>query len=328
MTISDSHSRGIAVICTKDRPDEIKMSCTAVYAASPSIPILVVDASMTEATRYVCDSMSTRYGRSLKLLYRRAHQSGLARQRNEAIGICRDLGVELIHFIDDDTEVLGGYFDAIEDRFRKEPAVFGVGGIVINQLPVTFLTLKRLFLLGSRRHGAVLRSGRNMMGQYPNTLATDHVDWLGGCSMSYRLSAFDGIMFDGRLTGYSLGEDYDFSFRLSRRHRLVVEPSATCIHHLTPTVRGSMRTHAQQRTQLTHRWVGEHRSFGMSRLAFWWSTLGDFLLRMGYGVLRLDRETLLEALGVLDGVRAILRERVQTVMVGANLTLPRQYDDD
>jgi GT2 family glycosyltransferase len=298
---------GVVVICTKDRPEEVRMSCTAAHAASPEIPILVIDASTTEATRDICERTSSQHAPSLKLTYRRARQSGLARQRNEAIGICRELGVEVVHFIDDDTEVSAGYFDAIERRLREDPKVMGVGGVILNQPQVDHLMIKSFFLLRSRRRGTVLRSGRVMMGQYPGSRAGDSVDWLSGCSMSYRIGAFEDVMFDDRLTGYSLGEDYDFGFRLSRKHRLAVEPAATCIHHATPVGRSSMRVIARQETETAYRWVAENQDFGSSRAAFWWATLGDLLLHTAHWIIHRNREALQQMLGVIDGAIAVAR---------------------
>jgi hypothetical protein len=127
--------------------------------------------------------------------------------------------------------------------------------------------------------------------------------------MSFRMAVFDDATFDSDLQGYSMGEDYDFTFRVSRNHKLVVEPGARCIHHLTPTMRGSARVRARQATEATHRWVNTHRALGMSPTAFWWSAFGDFLLRVGHGVVCRDRESLQAAVGVVDGVTAILLGR-------------------
>jgi GT2 family glycosyltransferase len=282
------------------------MSCAAAHAASPGIQILVVDASTTEATKQVCERLVLQYGPALKLLHRQASQAGLARQRNEAIAICRELGVSVVHFIDDDTEVLSGYFDAIELRFAKDPEIGGLGGIITNQPIIDCLSIRSFFLLRSRRRGAVLRSGRNMLGQYPGTRATDSVDWLNGCSMSYRLEVFGDLMFDNRLEGSSLGEDYDFGFRLSRRRKLAVEPGARCVHHLTPTLRGSRRATARQGTENTYRWVDENRDLGMSRIAFWWATVGDVILHGARWIVRRNADPLHEILGVLEATLAIL----------------------
>jgi GT2 family glycosyltransferase len=301
----------LVVICTKQRPNEVAMSCAAVHRASPDTPILVFDASTSDATREVCENLVRSADQSLTLLYRRAGRPGLARQRNEAIGICRHMGVQIVHFIDDDTEVCPGYFDAIDARFQNEPDVIAVGGIVVNQPAVHYVWLKALFLLASGKRGTVLRSGRNMMGQYPGTSATEPVNWLCGCSMSFRTAVFDEFAFDDEMTGYSIGEDYDFTFRVSRKHRIAIEPAAECVHHFTPTMRGSRRGHARMRTEATHRWVSRHRTLGMSLAAFWWSALGDFLLTLGYGITHLKREYLREALGVIDGAVAAVKATPQ-----------------
>lgn len=301
---------GVVVICTKDRAEEVETACSAVHDASPSMPILVMDASTTEATRHICERIA--YQPSVRLIYRRARQSGLARQRNEAVGVCRELGVEVVHFIDDDTEVSAGYFDAIEGRFREDSTVMGVGGIILNQPPADHLMIKSFFLLRSHRRGSVLPSGRAMMGQYPGSRAGDSVDWLSGCSMSYRIGVFADVLFDSRLEGYSLGEDYDFGFRLSRIHRLVVEPGATCVHHVTQVSRNSVRAVAQEGTVTVHRWVEENRELGMSRPAFWWATLGEVMLHTASWLLRGDHDALQETRGVLDGVFDIVRNLSST----------------
>jgi GT2 family glycosyltransferase len=312
-TLSSPYS--LVVICTKQRPDEVAMSCDAIHRASPDAPILVFDASTNQATRNVCEDLVRRFDHSLTLLYRRASRPGLARQRNEAIRICRDMGVQVVHFIDDDTEVHAGYFQAIDARFQEEPDVMGVGGIIVNQPIVHYVWLKALFLLSSHKHGTVLRSGRNISGQYPGTSATERVQWLCGCSMSFRMAIFDELAFDEELTGYSMGEDYDFTFRVSRKHQLAVEPAAECVHHFTPTMRGSPRTRARMRTEATHRWVSRHPAVGMSLAAFWWSALGDFLLNLGYGITHLKREYVHEALGVIDGARAAVKAQVRGRML-------------
>lgn len=70
-------ARSVVVICTKDRPDDVHMSCSAAYAASPQITLLIVDASTTDATRKVCDALAGERG--VRLIYHRALRSGLAR---------------------------------------------------------------------------------------------------------------------------------------------------------------------------------------------------------------------------------------------------------
>jgi GT2 family glycosyltransferase len=303
----DPHA--LVVICTKDRPHEVEMACAAVRASSPDLPILVMDASETEATRAVCEKLGRAGGEQTLITYRRAERPGLARQRNEAIALVNEMGVQVVHFIDDDVEVFDGYFDAIESRFERDPEAMGVGGIIVNQPTVNYVRLKAFFLLGSHRRGTVLRSGRNVLGQYPGTSADDRVDWLKGCSMSFRAGVFDELAFDDTLESHSVGEDYDFTYRLSRKHRLVVEPGAKCVHHFTSTMRVSPRVYARLRFETTHRWVKRHRALGMSLAAFWWSAIGEVVLGVGQGIVLLKPKGLQEALGVVDGVLATLRGR-------------------
>jgi len=300
-------SEGLVVICTKDRPDEIVRSCTAVHRSAPRLPILVLDASAANATRDACRSLRLALGAALPLSYRRAQRPGLARQRNEAVAVCRELRAEIVHFIDDDTEVSSGYFDAIERRFAEQPEVIGVGGVVENQPRPAHRWIKRMFLLESARPGAALISGRNSLGQYPGSRPGEPVDWLSGCSMSYRLRAFDEHRFDDRLEGYSLGEDFDFSFRLSRRHPIVVDPAASCTHHLTPTARDSLRARSREGTITVHRWVRENRHAGMALTAFWWSTLGDALLHGARWLVCRDNKAGQELRGILEGAIAVIR---------------------
>src|ERR1700721_827610 len=113
-----SPNSGVVVICTKDRPHEFAMACRAAYGVSPQLPIVVVDATDGDDTRATCERLVSSQTPSVQIHYHRASAVGLARQRNQAIAICERMGVEFIHFIDDDTEVMDDYFGAIEARFR------------------------------------------------------------------------------------------------------------------------------------------------------------------------------------------------------------------
>lgn len=299
---------GLVAICTKNRPQEIVDCVTAIQRIAPDVPVMLVDASDTNATMQACESPLRERFPGLKLHYHSAIRPGIAHQRNQAIDLGRELNIDVIHFIDDDTEVCDGYFQAIEGRFAAEPKLMGIGGVILNMEPRTHVRLRRIFYLAGRP-GQVLPSGRNLVGQYPDANADDRVDWIVGCSMSYRMTAFDERRFDPRLEGYSLGEDLDFSFRLSREHPIAVEPTATCVHHMASTERYPMRSHARDRTVLTRRWVGEQRQFGMSMPLFWWSVIGDGTLHAAHGLLARDPTSLDQVRGVLDGVRDILQSR-------------------
>lgn len=294
--------RAAVVICTKDRPRDLGDCLRAVQQAWPDATVIIVDASDNHDSEQVCREFQSS---SLVLRYVTAIQPGLTRQRNQAIGLLKEMGVDLVHFIDDDTEVLPGYFGAIESCFDDD-TVAGAGGIILNQKVGRWHAAKRLFCLWGRR-GRVLPSGRIVIGQDIGSPPMAFVDWLDGASMSYRVAVFDEHRFDDRLRGWSWGEDFDFGFRVSRNAHLVVTADARCIHHLSPLNRHSAERLGFETTILLYVWVREQQQHGMSPVMFWWATVGELLMRTLHGVLWREVDELAQARGVARGVREILR---------------------
>jgi len=296
---------GVVVICTRHRAVELASAVSAVATDRPSATVVVVDASEDEASRVVCDELRSTYP-DIVLQYISALEPGLARQRNQGIEVSQRLGAGIVHFIDDDTEVLPGYFDALERRFRDDRDLGGVGAVIDNQPEVHHRLLRRLFMLWGSRPNAVLRSGRPVLGQFPDGDVAGEVDWLSGCAMSFRIEVFAENEFDDRLSGYSHGEDFDFGFRVSREYRLAVEPASHCLHHRSARNRLDTQRHAYIATVSGYVWVREQRQYGMSLGAYWWSVFGEVVLHWSYGLWKRDRSELQRCVGVVRGVRAIL----------------------
>jgi hypothetical protein len=300
--------RSAIVICTKDRSADIAMACEAACRGT-SPTLVIVDASTDTQTEQVVDRFRE-HRSDVEIHYVRADRPGTAKQRQQAAEVCGDLGIAIMHYIDDDTELLPGYCEAIEARFASDPAIAGVGGIVDNTPRVPVKPLKYLFLL-SGREGAVLRSGRAVVGQSPKLRRNARApEWLIGCAMSYRTAMVLQYRWDERLEGYSNGEDSDLGFRISRTHPLVVEPLAHCNHRVS---QGGLRRDGFAYTQavVIYCWVREHRADGMSLIAFWWSIVGDVLLHAVDGVIFPRRGGLRYAKGMLRGVATILTGRAQ-----------------
>lgn len=298
--------KSVVVMCTRSRPDDLKMSLTAVWRDHPAMPVIVVDASTDLTSAEICRKFAQR---NYQVRYFIAERPGLTRQRNQAIAYCTGEGFEVIHFLDDDTEVLPGYFDGIEGRFISDPDIDGVGGVIDNLRGDSrrFQIVKRMFGLWAPRPGIVLRSGRNLIGQDGAADKWVSVDWLIGCSMSFRTQVFAEQTFDERLGGRSLGEDFDFGFRVSRTRQLGVEPNAHCLHHLSVVNRQDAEEVAREEMSVNYCWVHEQRESGMSVGWFWWATLGDVLLHSFLGFWRRDAVHLLRAKGLLAGGWMIVR---------------------
>ena len=294
----------LVVVCTRNRPDDVRSVLSHVRAVSPQAAILVADSS-DDGDKAQVEAVVAEVDGCWLL----DCTPGLARQRNQALEWIRRRRPEtsIVHFVDDDSEPMPGYFKAIEDRFATTPELGGVGGVIVNQPLPRFRIAKYAFWLYSRRPGVVLRSGRSTIGHYQGYEARA-ADWLPGCAMSYRLDMIGDLRFDDRLEGYSLGEDLYFSFALSRRHPLTIAEDALQVHHLSPVNRQSAERVSRERIELLHRFVRENHDRGLRLYAFWWSVVGEALLHLVHGITARNPESLARSRGVaVGGVHALLR---------------------
>ncbi len=302
----------IVVICTRNRPDDLARALQLSQECSPDIPMLVADAS-DGGRDLAVQNLVAIYPSAILL----SCTPGLARQRNQALEYLRELPLPpgVVHFIDDDTEPLPGYFQEVEAAFAREPDLGGVGGVIVGEQVPRFGRLKRLFRLSSSSAGVVLPSGKSTMPYFEDWVPTAP-QRLPGCAMSYRMSHIDGLTFDNRLEGYSYGEDVVFSYALSERHPLLVEPRARVRHHLSPVNRQSRFQVARDGILLRHRFVRENERRGLSVGAFWWSVASDVALRLVKGVVTLDPNSLATARGMAAGAWDVVRRPLPAHVAG------------
>jgi GT2 family glycosyltransferase len=197
-------------------------------------------------------------------------------QRNRGV---RDSSADVVHFVDDDTELDPTYLEEILAVFRTSqpngpsPApVLGVGGVARSpRLPGRRRSrlMRRLY-----PPGRVLASGRAILPVDIDELT--EVDWLSGCSMSFMRDAVVHEPFDESAGGYVLGEDLDLGYRIRQRGRLLVNPRATLDHHESPVNRWPPRRWAETDVVNRHRRVrsrvGRYRP-----LWFWVDTVAQLL---------------------------------------------------
>src|SRR5262249_4464861 len=159
---------------------------------------------------------------------------GLPRQRN--LGTLATTG-SVVVYLDDDVVLDADYLAAVARTFEDDGTrqIGGVGGAQVpDPTPREGLLRRaacRLFLLDTYGRGVVKRSGRPDYVFSPR--ARTEVEFLSGCNMAYRREVLDALSFDERLDGYALGEDLQFSYRVSRRWKLVLTPEARLNHRHT-----------------------------------------------------------------------------------------------
>jgi glycosyltransferase involved in cell wall biosynthesis len=289
------------VICTKDRPRELA-TCLDSLATQRRLPmeVLVVDASATAPEAVVAD-FRRRVGCAVQLI--RA-EPGLPRQRNVGIRAARG---DVVVFLDDDVVLEDDYLEELARVYERD-ATRAIGGVGGAQVPdptphqsATLRAFRRFFLLSSHGRGRVKASGRPEYLLSPRE-AVD-VEFLSGCNMSYRREVLDaGLRFDERLCGYALGEDLQFSYRVSRRWRLLLTPAARVDHRHTG---GGRPESAQFRAMAVFNVYLFFRedvvTHPLQWLAYLWSCLGDLLLRLPAPRRR-------SLAGLIDGYGRVLRD--------------------
>ena len=216
------------IIVTKGRPVPLAaaLECS-VRALPPDGEVIVVDGDPERSAEQVVAELRRRYPQ-LAAVYL-SSEPGTSRQRN--VGIDAATG-EVVVFVDDDCTFEPGLFEALTAAYR-DPTVVGATGRVhepsLERLGADANSRLRWLLLGGGRQGHMssfgfrrpivdLDQGRDM-------------EYMPGSLMSARREVAAEVRFDEQLANYSLGEDDDFSYRVSRRGRIRYEPRAVVHHH-------------------------------------------------------------------------------------------------
>jgi GT2 family glycosyltransferase len=295
------------IICTRNRPAELAR-CLSSVLEQTRLPTCttVVDSSDDDGSKQLVHDFAARWPAGHRLVHVQS-EPGLTHQR--AVGL-RSTREPIVHFVDDDTVLEPGYIAGIDATFDADAreTIGGVGGYVTDQPSHDYRRVDVLLGLDSSREGVVLPSGRNVRVYTEPTHDID-VDWLSGCSMSYRRRALDVEPPDERYgaTADRNGEDVQLSYRVRQHARLVVTPRARLSHRESPTGRRSV---AQLTTvEIVSRYERVSAGTGvLSRRSFWLSAYGQVGWYALKGVATLSRARLAIARATWRGIREIRRQ--------------------
>jgi GT2 family glycosyltransferase len=218
------------VIATKDRPVPLQAALESLVAALPADgEIIVVDGDPGRSAAAVVEQIDrSNGGPQIRYL---AGVTGLCGQRNAGIDAAHG---DVVVFTDDDCTLAPGFYESLATAYQ-DPAVVGVTGRVLeprdDRIGSDAKSSLRRLVLGGGRQGTMTRFG--FRRPIIDVDSPHSVEYMGGAFMSARRAAAAEVRFDEqleRLSGYALGEDDDFSYRLSRRGRICYVPSAA-VHH-------------------------------------------------------------------------------------------------
>ena len=226
--VSDGDSvRFSLIIATKGRPTSLRDALeSSARGLRSDGEVIVVDGDPERSAESVVRELGNRYP-DTDIRYV-ASEPGAALQRNVGIDLARG---DVVVFIDDDCTVEPGLFEVLTSAYR-DPSVVGatgwIGGPSCNRLGSNPHSRLRWLLLGGGRQGSMTCFG--FRRPIIDVEQPRDVQFMPGPFMSARRDVAAEVRFDERLAAYSLGEDDDFSYRLSRRGRIRYEPSAVVYH--------------------------------------------------------------------------------------------------
>jgi GT2 family glycosyltransferase len=223
------HLQSELVICTKDRPEALTRALVSILdqTVTPN-RVLVVDSSVGAESEVVVEEVNS-YSK-VPIFYVKSIP-GLTHQRNVAVKSLLET-TELVHFIDDDVILRDNYLEGIVAAFKRSPETIGVGGAIENLPFFKVRFFRKVLGLDSNIQGSILKNGFGVICVLPSL--ERQVDWLSGCSMSFRRNIFKYQSFDERRTGSGMGEDVDFCLRAKTHGQLVWTPDAKLIHDRSP----------------------------------------------------------------------------------------------
>ncbi|MDO8281322.1 MAG: glycosyltransferase [Thermodesulfovibrionia bacterium] len=292
-------------IPTKNRCEDLlnTLKSILIQAYLPS-EIIIVDQNISPDVNNAVLSLfnnldeSTKSGISLKYIHA-TEITGLAQARNVALKRNKS---DILLFLDDDVLLEEDFIFHILETYRKDPSLYGVGGTITN-LHQGFIgtilykyfmrgnfTDKRMFIYSNPRY---------------NDMEYLEVSTLPGCVMSYKKEVFQEFLFDENFIGYGLSEDFDFSFRVSRKYRLAMTPKARLEHVCSNAGR------ADDKKLIENVILAKHYFYKMKLhkniynfICYMWLHLGYAVFGFYLAVVRFNLDGLI---GYTRGVRKIIR---------------------
>lgn len=257
------------VIPTLDRLEPLCQTLESI-ARQSKLPeeIIVIDQSRTLEPKQAVEKAWQALPHSDKIILKYLIKTGLSGS-SEARNVGIDLASsEVILFLDDDVILEPDFLERVLEPYSDE-SVGGVGGVITNYDPPAWpdRILRTIFFRGP------FFDSRQQF--YWNAAKLRHsgpsaIDRLGGGLMSFRRNVCQTVRFDLNFTGYSLGEDVDFSYNVSRRWKVLIHPQARLIHLRSPGTRPKTDWRLHEMRSYAYLYRKNWATGFKNRLAFLW----------------------------------------------------------
>jgi GT2 family glycosyltransferase len=234
---------------------------------------------------------------------------GLTRSRN--LGVKHASG-DIIFFFDDDVKLLDDFLKKSLACYETHPGIQGMGaGEILNKIPSLsqkiWFIYDLIFCMTGFKKGYFLPSCFSTNFGNP-VLKTrfSRVEFLGGAGFSFRKTVFDTALFSEDFTGYGLGEDKDFSYRISKTNPLFAFPEARLHHFESPTMRYQKFHKAKAKVISKYRFLTTCNVRGKFKGGWFCYAMAGYLLkRIIFMLLSYDPSEVERVKGILSGLAVI-----------------------
>jgi len=296
------------IIPTYNRPDDLKKCIASILRQTvmPDEIIIVDDGDLkTRPLKEACERAGIRY-----VYKKKEGKRGLTRSRNLGVTLAKG---DIIFFLDDDVVLFDNYVEEIVKTYVEYdvPELAGVGGVIENTRRNWWHLYDVLFMISGWRDGHILRSGfATDYGEGLPFKGVKRVDFLFGGVSSYKAWIFQEFSFSESYEEYGQGEDKDFSYRVSRKYLLLVNPKARLYHYESPQMRFDQERKGKEYFYERYRFFKNNvlqRKWDW--IFFWWASFGYILKRVLIMILTFDKNQMKRVKGILKALWAVILKK-------------------
>ena len=294
------------LIITKDRQEDLGRALDSVLEQTRPLDQMVVVDSGKDATEGVVQRFAERFKGETKYV---RSEPGVVWQRLVGIPECTK---DVVFMFDNDTILAPTCIKemmAVYETPGNEDVLGVAPQVESNRPPGVLNTVFRWIFMHSRQNGSgrVLPSGFGSFSWYSGKEEIHEIDCISGCCQSYRRSVFEQFSYDDYFCDMVYLDDIDFSYRVSKRGRILCTPRAHLRHVEAPSVR-------PKKGRMAYMQVVNHYYFFKKNmpqdlyhwLCFWWSDLGVCLARTAKGIVSVNPSMITGLVrGHLDLLRGI-----------------------
>lgn len=294
------------IIPTRNRPDLLKklLDSIKLQTVQPD-QIIIVDGSDTPVKNHIASYLPG------QCTYVYVFPPSLTTQRNKGIQLLFP-EITIAGYLDDDVELKP---DAMEEMFlfweNSPEDVGGAGFNIVNNPPRKKVTkaITQFFAITGNPPGRVLKSGF-CTAEVPLTKNRSS-EWLCGGATLWRRKILEDYKYDEWYKGWAYHEDAEFSYRVSKKYRLMVVYKAKVDHNPLPYDPSKNRILGKM--AVINRFYFVKKNAELSIPWFYWATLGESLLNILSCIPEKNWQGLNRGLGNIDALIDITFRNIRQI---------------